>query len=62
MITTEIKTIGIRQFRVTASDTYLIRKIGTQEIYSEAWDLIDSSFEYEETEQPKEAENIELNV
>ena len=62
MITTEIKTIGTRQFKVTASDTYLIKKVGTEEIYSEAWDLIDSTFEYEETDQPKEAENIELNV
>lgn len=62
MITTEIKTIGTRQFKVTASDTYLIKKIGAEEIYSEAWDLIDSSFEYEETDQHKEDENIESNI
>ena len=51
MITTTTKKIDGRDFTVTVSDTYLIRKVGTNEVYSEAWDLPDSGFEYEETDQ-----------
>ena len=51
MITTTTKQIDGRDFTVTVSDTYLIRKVGTNEVYSEAWDLPDSGFTYEETDQ-----------
>ena len=51
MITVETITIGNRQFRKTVSDTYLIRKVGTEEIYSEAYDLPEKDYEYEETEE-----------
>lgn len=34
------------------SDTHLIRKIGTDEVYSEAVDLPDTGYEYEETDMP----------
>ena len=51
MITTENVTIGNRQFKKTISDTYLIRKVGTDEIYSEAYDLPEKDYEYEETEE-----------
>lgn len=34
----------------TYSDKYMIRKAGTEDIYSEAIDLPDSAFVYEETE------------
>ena len=50
MITTENVTIGNRQFKMTVSDTYLIRKIGTDEVYSEAYDLPEKDYEYEETD------------
>ena len=53
MITTTTKKIDGRDFTVTVSDTYLIRKVGTNEVYSEAWDLPDSGFAYEETDQFK---------
>ena len=51
MITTENVTIGNRQFKKTVSDTYLIRKVGTDEIYSEAYDLPEKDYEYEETDE-----------
>ena len=56
MITVENITIGNRQFRKTVSDTYLIRKVGTDEIYYEAYDLAEKDYEYEETDEllPKE--------
>ena len=49
MITIENVTINGRQFKKTVSDTYLIRKVGTDEIYSEAYGLIKKDYEYEET-------------
>lgn len=51
MITIENVTINGRQFKKTVSDTYLIRKIGTDEIYSEAYDLPEKDYEYEETDE-----------
>ena len=51
MITIENITINGRQFKKTVSDTYLIRKIGTDEVYSEAYDLPEKDYEYEETEE-----------
>ena len=51
MITIETVTINNQQFKKTVSDTYLIRKIGTDEIYSEAYDLPEKDYEYEETDE-----------
>lgn len=51
MITTENVTIGNKQFKKTVSDTSLIRKVGTDEIYSEAYDLSEKDYEYEETDE-----------
>ena len=51
MIIIENITINGRQFRKTVSDTYLIRKVGTDEVYSEAYDLPEKDYEYEETEE-----------
>ena len=51
MITIENIIINGRQFKKTVSDTYLIRKIGTDEIYSEAYDLPEKDYEYEETDE-----------
>lgn len=56
MITTTTKQIDGRDFTVTVSDTYLIRKMGTNETYSEAWDLPNAGFSYEETDQLKKTE------
>ena len=62
MITTTTKQIDGRDFTVTVSDTYLIRKVCTNEVYSEAWDLPDSGFAYEETDQIKETEEDIVNL
>ena len=51
MITIENVIINGRQFKKTVSDTYLIRKIDTDEIYSEAYDLPEKDYEYEETDE-----------
>ena len=40
----------INGFTYTFSDTYKIRKIGTNEIYEDAMDVLD--FQYEETDIP----------
>lgn len=54
-----IKVEILEHFKKTYSDeNFLIRKIGTDEIYSDAYDLLTSNYEYEETdelfEQPEE--------
>ena len=49
MITIENVTINGRQFKKTVSHTYLIRNIGTDAVYSEAYDLPEKDYEYEET-------------
>jgi hypothetical protein len=57
MIKQETVTFNGREFRRTYSDEgYLIRKVGTDEIYSEAVDLPDRNFEYVETNQSIEIE------
>ncbi len=57
MIQQETVTFNGREFRRTYSDEgYLIRKVGTDEIYSEAVDLPDRNFEYVETDERIEIE------
>jgi hypothetical protein len=57
MIQQETVTFNGREFRRTYSDSNLmIRKVGTDEIYSEAVDLPDRNFEYVETNQSIEIE------
>lgn len=52
MINMENVTINGRNYRRTYSrDGFLVRKIGTNEIYSEAIDLLTTPYEYEETNQ-----------
>lgn len=62
MLYTEIKIINNKEFVYNYSDKFMIKKIGTEEIYLEAYDPIEFKNErkYEETdiELPKENENI----
>lgn len=58
MITIETITIDGRQFRRIFSDTNLIRKTGTKEIYSEAVDVLGAAWQYEETADAKPTEDI----
>lgn len=57
MIIKENITIDGREFTRTYSDTYKIRKIGTDEIYTDAMDVLD--FQYEETDIPIEAAPVD---
>ena len=52
MIIKETVTINGREFTRTYSDTYKIRKIGTDEIHIDAMDVLD--YQYEETDIPLE--------
>ena len=52
MIITETITINDKEYRKTTSDSgKLLQKVGTDEIYSEAIDLIDKDYQYEEIEE-----------
>ncbi len=52
MITQTVVTVGVRQFLETKSDTYMIQKVGTDEVYVSATDVLGNTFEYIETETP----------
>ena len=48
MITTEKVQLNGKEFTLTKSDSgFMIRKVGTNEVYSEAYDVLD--YQYEET-------------
>ena len=50
-----VNEIDGRQLRRTTSlDGHLLHKVGTDEYYSEAYDLIDANFEYEEVNEKHE--------
>ncbi len=50
MIKTEEKIYGSRTLRRTYSDQgFMIKKVGTEEIYAEAVDVLNNPFTYEET-------------
>ena len=42
---------GVKLYKTYSDENYLIKKIGTDEIYSEAIDVETSNFEYVETEE-----------
>lgn len=51
MIQVESITLRDNVFKRTYSDAgFMIRKLGTEEVYSEAIDLLDAPYEYEETD------------
>jgi hypothetical protein len=62
MIITEIITHNGRKFKrtYTTDDKMMLHKVGTDEYYGEAIDVIDSNFTYEEVPIPEEElENTE---
>ena len=64
MIRTKNITINNKEFRKTYSDEgYYIQKVGTEEIYSEAIDILTINYEYVETDQKieEDSENMEEN-
>lgn len=40
---------GVKLYRTYSDNNYMIQKIGTDEVYEEAIDVEDATFEYEET-------------
>lgn len=57
MIVTETVKFGKREFKRTYSnENFIIQKVGTDERYSEAIDVIDSEYKYEETKEKIESE------
>lgn len=61
MIITEIITHNGREFKRTYTTTegMMLHKVGTDEYYGEAVDVIDSNFTYEEVPIPEEIEKTE---
>lgn len=58
MIKVENVTINNREFKRTFSDTgHMIRKVGTEEVYAEAVDVLSASWQYEETDELIEKES-----
>lgn len=51
---------GVRLFKTYSDSNKYIRKVGTDEVYSEAIDIEGAGYEYEETEQLIEEENHAL--
>lgn len=45
---------GINLYKTYSNNDYMIKKIGTEEIYEEAIDVEDAPYEYEETTEPVE--------
>ena len=48
---------GINLYRTYSDENYMIRKVGTEEIYEEAIDVENAPYEYEETTEPVETLN-----
>lgn len=56
---------GINLYKTYSDEDYLIKKIGTEEIYEEAIDIENTSYEYEEIEEKingKELSELELKA
>lgn len=48
---------GVNLYKTYSDEQYMIRKIGTDEIYDEAIDVENAPYEYEETDIKIETEN-----
>ena len=58
MIKVENVTINNREFKRAFSDTgHMIRKVGTQEVYVEAVDVLTATWQFEETDELIEKES-----
>lgn len=51
---------GVKLYKTYSNEKYLIKKVGTEEIYSEAIDVESSNFEYVETEEKIEEDIDEM--
>ena len=50
---------GVNLYRTYSDEQFMIRKIGTDEIYEEAIDVENAPYEYEETTEKIEVEELE---
>lgn len=48
---------GVNLYKTYSDKGYMIKKVGTDEIYEEAIDVEDTSYKYEETTEPVETLN-----
>lgn len=53
---------GINLYKTYSDQNFMIHKIGTEEIYDEAIDIESAPYEYEETEEKIEQEEIEQEM
>ena len=51
------KKDGVKLYRTYSDEGYMIKKVGTDELYEEAIDVESSTYEYEETTEPVETLN-----
>lgn len=59
MVKTEPYFFNGKEFKRTFSDAgVMIRKVGTEEIYSEAVDLLTAPWQYEETDEKIEIQEV----
>ena len=49
----------VKLYRTYSDKNYKIKKVGTEEIYDEAIDVENATYEYEETTEPTETSEIE---
>lgn len=54
-----IREDGIKLYRTYSDNNYKLKKVGTEEIYDEAIDVENATYEYEETIEPIEMSEIE---
>ena len=58
MIKQEEREFNGKMFKYTYStDGYRLRKVGTDEIYDDVYDILESNYEYEETEEKVEVDD-----
>ena len=52
---------GVKLYRTYSDEDFIIKKVGTEEFYSEAIDVENAPYTYEETEEKieREEENLE---
>ena len=51
------KKDGVKLYKTYSDEGYMIKKVGTDELYEEAIDVESSTYEYEETTEPVETLN-----
>lgn len=53
---------GVKLYKTYSDEGYYIRKVGTEEVYSEAIDVEDAPYTYEETTDKIEQDNADTEA